>query len=637
MDEIGRVVSVGDGIARVYGLNEIHAGELVEFSSGMKGTTLNLENENVGIVVFGRVVDALGVPTDGRGALSDHEKRCVKVKAPGIIERKSVHEPIQTGLKEVDSLVPIGRGQRELIIGGRQTGKTAIAIGTILNQKQMNSRAISESETLYCVYVAIGQKRSIVAQLIQTLSEANALEYSILVAATTSNPAPLQFLAPYSGCAMGEYFHDNGMHALIIYDDLSKQVKAYRQMSLLLRRPPGREAFPGDVFYLHSRVLERAAKRSDQTGASSLTALPVIETQAGDVSTYIPTNVISIMDGQICLETELFYRRIRPAINVGVSVSHVGSAAQLKDMKQVCGSLKLELAQYREMAAFAQFHSDLDVVTQALLNRGARLTEVLKQPQYVPLPIEKQILVIYVAVNGFCDRMPLDKIAQYERDILSTIKQELLQSLKGGLTGERKIEMPALLRLFYLFLIVVTGLILSHFIFILFGEIYLFPSLLYKAFIVAGARALFSFLVKKGLPGGLALALGFIIRILFSETDNEILHMMPSGEGEGGRRFRWIDLFGSFESSNSKASVNQPAPDYANPGEADTPIYHSLQEDGQRRQQLSNRLGINCIGSFMPDEVRESVIEIQISIELKIDKSLHLDRFSEDSLTEKRH
>src|ERR1044072_2295619 len=478
VDEIGRVVSVGDGIARVYGLNEIQAGELVEFASGVKGIALNLENENVGIVVFGsdtsikegdlvkrtgsivdvpagkamlgRVVDALGVPIDGRGALSDHERRRVEVKAPGIIERKSVHEPMQTGLKAVDSLVPIGRGQRELIIGDRQTGKTAIAIDTILNQKQMNSRATSESETLYCVYVAIGQKRSTVAQLVQILSEANALEYSILVAATASDPAPLQFLAPYSGCAMGEYFRDNGMHALIIYDDLSKQAVAYRQMSLLLRRPPGREAFPGDVFYLHSRLLERAAKRSDQTGAGSLTALPVIETQAGDVSAYIPTNVISnvisITDGQICLETELFYRGIRPAINVGLSVSRVGSAAQLKAMKQVCGSLKLELAQYREVAAFAQFGSDLDAATQALLNRGARLTEVLKQPQYAPLPIEKQILVIYAAVNGFCDRMPLDKIAQYERDILTTIKPELLQSLKGGLTNERKIEPDAFLK-----------------------------------------------------------------------------------------------------------------------------------------------------------------------------------------------
>ncbi|TYG73451.1 hypothetical protein ES288_D04G101700v1 [Gossypium darwinii] len=412
VDEIGRVVSVGDGIARVYGLNEIQAREMVEFASGVKGIALNLENENVGIVVFGgdtaikegdlvkrtgfivdvpagkamlgRVVDALGVPIDGRGALSDHERRRVEVKAPGIIERKSMHEPMQTGLKEVDSLVPIGR---------------AIAIDTIINQKQMNSRATSESETLYCVYVAIGQKRSTVEQLVQILSEANALEYSILVTATASDPIPLQFLAPYSGCAMGEYFRDNGMHALIIYDDLSKQVVAYRQMSLLLRRPPGREGFPGNVFYLHSRLLERAAKRSDQTGAGSLTALPVIETQAGDVSAYIPTNVIPITDGQIYLETELFYRGIRPAINVDLSVSRVGSAAQLKAMKQVCGSLKLELAQYREVAALAQFGSDLDAATQALLNRGARLTEVPKQPQYSPLPIEKQILVIYAAIK----------------------------------------------------------------------------------------------------------------------------------------------------------------------------------------------------------------------------------------------
>ncbi|KAL0308000.1 UNVERIFIED_CONTAM: ATP synthase subunit alpha, mitochondrial, partial [Sesamum calycinum] len=404
VDEIGRVVSVGDGIARVYGLNEIQAGEMVEFSSGVKGIALNLENEN-------GVVDALGVPIDGRGALSAHERRRVEVKAPGIIERKSVHEPMQTGLKAVDSLVPIGRGQRELIIGDRQTGKTAIAIDTILNQKQLNSKA--DSETLYCVYVAIGQKRSTVAQLVQILSEANALEYSILVAATASDPAPLQFLAPYSGCAMGEYFRDNGMHALIIYDDLSKQAVAYRQMSLLLRRPPGREAFPGDVFYLHSRLLERAAKRSDQTGA------------------------------------ELFYRGIRPAINVGLSVSRVGSAAQLKAMKQVCGSLKLELAQYREVAAFAQFGSDLDAATQALLNRGARLTEILKQPQYTPLTIEKQIIVIYAAVNGFCDRMPLDKISQYEKEILSTVKPELLESLKGvskefpvGHDGEPEVNQP---------------------------------------------------------------------------------------------------------------------------------------------------------------------------------------------------
>nr|ANY30768.1 ATPase subunit 1 [Hydrocleys nymphoides] len=474
--EIGRVISVGDGIARVYGLKEIQSGEMVEFASGVKGIALNLENENVGIVVFGsdttikegdlvkrtgsivdvpagksllgRVVDALGVPIDGKGSLSENERRRVEVKAPGIIERRSVHEPMQTGLKAVDSLVPIGRGQRELIIGDRQTGKTAIAVDTILNQKELNQKA-KENEKLYCVYVAIGQKRSTVAQLVQILSSANALEYSILVAATASDPAPLQFLAPYSGCAMGEYFRDNGMHALIIYDDLSKQAVAYRQMSLLLRRPPGREAFPGDVFYLHSRLLERAAKRSEETGAGSLTALPVIETQAGDVSAYIPTNVISITDGQICLETELFYRGLRPAINVGLSVSRVGSAAQLKAMKQVCGSLKLELAQYREVAAFAQFGSDLDAATQALLNKGERLTEVLKQPQYEPLPIENQILVIYAAVNGFCDRMPLDKIHQYEKAISSTIDPQLLKELasKGkALTAERKVELETFLK-----------------------------------------------------------------------------------------------------------------------------------------------------------------------------------------------
>nr|CCM09777.1 ATP synthase F1 subunit 1 [Pelargonium inquinans] len=476
LDEIGRVLSVGDGIARVSGLHKIQAGEMVEFASGVKGIALNLENENVGIVAFGsdteikegdlvkrtgsivdvpagkallgRVVDGLGLPIDGLGSLCDHERRRVEVKAPGIIERKSVHEPMQTGLKAVDSLVPIGRGQRELIIGDRQTGKTAIAIDTILNQKDQHSRATSDKDILYCVYVAVGQKRSTVAQLVQILSEGGALSYSILVAATASDPAPLQFLAPYSGCAMGEYFRDNGMHALIIYDDLSKQAVAYRQMSLLLRRPPGREAFPGDVFYLHSRLLERAAKRSDDTGAGSLTALPVIETQAGDVSAYIPTNVISITDGQICLETELFYRGIRPAINVGLSVSRVGSAAQLKTMKQVCGSLKLELAQYREVAAFAQFGSDLDAATQALLNRGARLTEVLKQAQYAPLPIEKQILVIYAAVNGFCDRLPLDRIAEFEREILSSIKPELLLSLldKGGLTKEKKDELDTFLK-----------------------------------------------------------------------------------------------------------------------------------------------------------------------------------------------
>nr|QIA60972.1 ATP synthase F1 subunit alpha [Scapania griffithii] len=457
VDEIGRVVSVGDGIARVYGLNKIQAGEMVEFASGVKGMALNLENENVGIVIFGsdtaikegdivkrtgsivdvpvgkamlgRVVDALGVPIDGKGALSAVERRRVEVKAPGIIARKSVHEPMQTGLKAVDSPVPIGRGQRELIIGDRQTGKTAIAIDTILNQKQINAQGTSDSEKLYCVYVAIGQKRSTVAQLVKILSEAGALEYSIIVAATASDPAPLQFLAPYSGCAMGEYFRDNGMHALIIYDDPSKQSVAYRQMSLLLRRPPGREAFPGDVFYLHSRLSERAAKMSDQTGAGSLTALPVIETQAGDVSAYIPTNVISITDGQIFLETELFYRGSRPAINVGLSVSRVGSAAQLKAMKQVCGSLKLELAQYREVAAFAQFGSDLDAATQYLLNRGARLTEILKQPQYSPIPIEKQIVVIYAAVKGYLDQIPVVLITQYEQELLKSIDPGILSAI----------------------------------------------------------------------------------------------------------------------------------------------------------------------------------------------------------------
>nr|WJK71487.1 ATPase subunit 1 [Uncaria rhynchophylla] len=561
VDEIGRVVSVGDGIARVYGLNEIQAGEMVEFASGVKGIALNLENENVGIVVFGsdtaikegdlvkrtgsivdvpagkamlgRVVDALGVPIDGRGALSDHERRRVEVKAPGIIERKSVHEPMQTGLKAVDSLVPIGRGQRELIIGDRQTGKTAIAIDTILNQKQMNSRATSESETLYCVYVAIGQKRSTVAQLVQILSEANALEYSILVAATASDPAPLQFLAPYSGCAMGEYFRDNGMHALIIYDDLSKQAVAYRQMSLLLRRPPGREAFPGDVFYLHSRLLERAAKRSDQTGAGSLTALPVIETQAGDVSAYIPTNVIPITDGQICLETELFYRGIRPAINVGLSVSRVGSAAQLKAMKQVCGSSKLELAQYREVAAFAQFGSDLDAATQALLNRGARLTEVPKQPQYAPLPIEKQILVIYAAVNGFCDRMPLDKISQYERVIPNSVKSELLKSF---LEKERIMDMkiPKFRHILYSFLIIITFLAVFYLICLVFCSIEVFWALLSKVGFSVGGRGLYAFLLKIGCPGSLLFPFVLIVgAVMTAETESGKM-IGPSGSSAPG-------------------------------------------------------------------------------------------------------
>nr|ANA57037.1 ATP synthase F1 subunit alpha [Pyramimonas parkeae] len=457
IEEIGRVISVGDGIARVYGLQKIQAGEMVEFSNGIQGMALNLENDNVGVVVFGsdteikegdlvkrtgsivdvpvgkgmlgRVVDALGMPIDGKGPLKDIKKRRVEMKAPGIISRKSVHEPMQTGLKAVDSLVPIGRGQRELIIGDRQTGKTAIAIDTILNQKTLNETG-SEKEKLYCIYVAVGQKRSTVAQMVKSLTDQDAMKYSIIVAATASDPAPLQFLAPYSGCAMGEFFRDNGMHALIIYDDLSKQSVAYRQMSLLLRRPPGREAFPGDVFYLHSRLLERAAKMSDETGGGSLTALPVIETQAGDVSAYIPTNVISITDGQIFLESELFYKGIRPAINVGLSVSRVGSAAQVKGMKQVSGSLKLELAQYREVAAFAQFGSDLDAATQYLLNRGARLTEVLKQGQYVPMPIELQILVVFAATRGYLDKIAISEIGIYERNLLRSIESELVKTIR---------------------------------------------------------------------------------------------------------------------------------------------------------------------------------------------------------------
>lgn len=458
IDEIGRVLSIGDGIARVYGLNKIQAGEMVEFSSGVKGMALNLESDNVGIVVFGndssikegdivkrtgnivdvpvgrgilgRVLDGLGNPIDGKGPLKDVSRRRVESKAPGIILRKSVHEPMQTGLKAVDSLVPIGRGQRELIIGDRQTGKTAIAIDAIINQKNSFIEGKDESKKLYCVYVAIGQKRSTVAQLVKILSDAGSLDYSIIVAATASDPAPLQFLAPYSGCAMGEYFRDNGEHALIIYDDLSKQSVAYRQMSLLLRRPPGREAFPGDVFYLHSRLLERAAKMSDEAGAGSLTALPVIETQAGDVSAYIPTNVISITDGQIFLETELFYKGIRPAINVGLSVSRVGSAAQLKAMKQVAGTLKLELAQYREVAAFAQFGSDLDAATQYLLNRGARLTEMLKQGQFQPMPIEYQVVVLYAATKGYLDKMNVSDISKFETSLLKEIDPSILNTIK---------------------------------------------------------------------------------------------------------------------------------------------------------------------------------------------------------------
>nr|YP_009646634.1 ATP synthase F1 subunit alpha [Picocystis salinarum]QBX98513.1 ATP synthase F1 subunit alpha [Picocystis salinarum] len=466
VEEVGRVLSVGDGIVRAHGLHHIRAGEMVAFASGVQGMALNLENDNVGIVLFGsdrsiregdrvkrtgaivdvpvgrgtlgRVIDALGNPLDGQGPLQDVARSRVEVKAPGIILRKSVHEPMQTGLKAVDSLVPIGRGQRELIIGDRQTGKTAIAIDTILNQKAFHASG-AEKEKLFCVYVAVGQKRSTVAQLVKQLTDAGAMDYTVVVAATASDPAPLQFLAPYAGCAVGEYFRDNGMHALIIYDDLSKQSVAYRQMSLLLRRPPGREAFPGDVFYLHSRLLERAAKMSDAAGAGSLTALPVIETQAGDVSAYIPTNVISITDGQIFLETELFYKGIRPAINVGLSVSRVGSAAQPKAMKQVSGSLKLELAQYREVAAFAQFGSDLDASTQHLLNRGARLTEVLKQGQYRPMEVAPMVAVLFSATRGYLDRVALSRIGAYEQGLLAQIDPALLQDLQ-----REKVLTPAL-------------------------------------------------------------------------------------------------------------------------------------------------------------------------------------------------
>lgn len=449
LEEAGRVLSVGDGIARVYGLKNVQAEEMVEFSSGLKGMALNLEPDNVGVVVFGndklikegdvvkrtgaivdvpvgdgllgRVVDALGNPIDGQGPIDAKERARVGVKAPGIIPRTSVKEPMLTGIKAVDSLVPIGRGQRELIIGDRQTGKTAIAIDAIINQKRFND-AQDEKKKLYCIYVAIGQKRSTVAQLVKRLSDADALKYTIIVSATASDAAPLQYLAPYSGCAMGEYFRDNGKHALIIYDDLSKQAVAYRQMSLLLRRPPGREAYPGDVFYLHSRLLERAAKMSDDFGGGSLTALPVIETQAGDVSAYIPTNVISITDGQIFLESELFYKGIRPAINVGLSVSRVGSAAQTKAMKQVAGSMKLELAQYREVAAFAQFGSDLDASTQALLNRGVRLTELLKQGQYVPMDIAEQVAAIYAGVRGHLDKLDPSKVTLFEEEFTKHVK-----------------------------------------------------------------------------------------------------------------------------------------------------------------------------------------------------------------------
>ena len=459
--EVGQVLSVGDGIARVYGLDNVQAGEMVEFPGGIKGMALNLETDNVGIVIFGedrgikegdtvkrtraivdvpvgkallgRVVDALGNPIDGKGPVGDTERARIEVKAPGIIPRRSVHEPVQTGLKAIDTLIPIGRGQRELIIGDRQTGKTAIILDTIINQRGINDNAKDESEKLYCIYVAIGQKRSSVARIVKTLEEHNAMDYTTVVAATASEPAPLQFLAPYSGCTMGEYFRDNAMHAVIFYDDLSKQAVSYRQMSLLLRRPPGREAYPGDVFYLHSRLLERAAKMNDDNGGGSLTALPVIETQAGDVAAYIPTNVISITDGQIFLETELFYAGIRPAVNVGISVSRVGSAAQVKAMKQVAGTIKLELAQYREMAAFSQFASDLDPATQRLLARGARLTEMLKQGQFAPCPVEEQVVSIFAGVRGYLDKIEVKDVTRFEAAMLDDLRangQDILHSIR---------------------------------------------------------------------------------------------------------------------------------------------------------------------------------------------------------------
>jgi F-type H+-transporting ATPase subunit alpha len=480
LDETGRVLSIGDGIARVYGLKNIQAEEMVEFSSGLKGMALNLEPDNVGVVVFGndklikegdvvkrtgaivdvpvgaellgRVVDALGTPIDGAGPLGTSTRQRVGIKAPGIIPRQSVREPMQTGIKAVDSLVPIGRGQRELIIGDRQTGKTAVAIDTIINQKRFND-GTEDKKKLMCIYVAIGQKRSTVAQIVKRLTDADAMKYTIVVSATASDAAPLQYLAPYSGCAMGEFFRDNGQHALIIFDDLSKQAVAYRQMSLLLRRPPGREAYPGDVFYLHSRLLERAAKMNDKEGGGSLTALPIIETQAGDVSAYIPTNVISITDGQIFLETELFYKGIRPAINVGLSVSRVGSAAQTKSMKQVAGSMKLELAQYREVAAFAQFGSDLDAATQQLLNRGVRLTELLKQGQYVPMAIEEQVAVIFCGVRGFLDKIDPSKITDFEKKFLEHVlatQRPLLDAIAkdGQLTPDSDAKMTAVVKEF---------------------------------------------------------------------------------------------------------------------------------------------------------------------------------------------
>jgi len=474
VSEVGQVLSVGDGIARIYGLDNVQAGEMVEFSDGSKGMALNLEKDNVGVVIFGddkaikegdtvkrtgsivdvpvgkellgRVVDGLGNPIDGKDVLDKGLKRNrVEVKAPGIIPRRSVSEPVQTGLKAIDSLIPIGRGQRELIIGDRQTGKTAVAVDTIINQKEINQSG-DEKQKLYCIYVAIGQKRSTVAQIVKTLEDAGAMEYTTIVSATASDPAPLQFLAPYTGCTIGEYFRDNGMHALIIYDDLSKQAVAYRQMSLLLRRPPGREAYPGDVFYLHSRLLERAAKLNDENGGGSLTALPIIETQAGDVSAYIPTNVISITDGQIFLETELFNQGIRPAVNVGLSVSRVGSAAQTKAMKKVAGSIKLELAQYREMAAFAQFGSDLDASTQKLLNRGSKLTELLKQKQYSPMSVAEQVVSVFCGVKGYLDDIELKDISEFENKILAKCNSEnpeILNTIKK--TGKLEEETEKLL------------------------------------------------------------------------------------------------------------------------------------------------------------------------------------------------
>ena len=475
--EIGQVLSVGDGVARVYGLDNVQAGEMVEFPDGTRGMALNLETDNVGVVIFGddrnikegdtvkrtstivdvpvgkgllgRVVDALGNPIDGKGEIEAAARKEVEVKAPGVIPRKSVHEPMQTGLKALDSLVPVGRGQRELIIGDRQTGKTAVAIDTILNQKG-NWETGDEKKRLYCIYVVVGQKRSTVAQVVKTLEDAGALQYTIVVSATASDPAPMQFLAPYAGCTMGEYFRDNGMHALVIYDDLTKQATAYRQMSLLLRRPPGREAYPGDVFYLHSRLLERAAKMNDDFGSGSLTALPVIETQANDVSAYIPTNVISITDGQIFLETDLFYQGIRPAINVGISVSRVGSAAQIKAMKKVAGGIKLDLAQYREMAAFAQFGSDLDAATQRLLARGERLTELLKQPQYSPMPVEEQVVAIFAGVRGYLDQISVGKIGAFEQQLLTEIRSkhgEILSAIRdtGDLSGETEEKLKGVL------------------------------------------------------------------------------------------------------------------------------------------------------------------------------------------------